>query len=172
MKWVAISGSWRKMNKEVEDDVRNTVREIISRGDGIVSGGAVNVDFVATDEALKLDPTAKRIKIFLPTSFDIYVIHYRKRAKEGVITNKQAEGLIFQLTEIKKANPSSIIENKENKSVDEKAYHERISLIIEAADELIVFYVKTKVGGVGVRKTIEKARGKGIPTKVFTYDIE
>jgi len=28
------------------------------------------------------------------------------------------------------------------------------------------------VGGVGVKDTIEKARGKGIPVKVFTYTIE
>lgn len=33
MKWVAISGSWRKINKEVENDVRKTVREIMKLRD-------------------------------------------------------------------------------------------------------------------------------------------
>ena len=41
MKWVAISGGWRKNNTQTENDARNEVREIISRGDGVVSGGAL-----------------------------------------------------------------------------------------------------------------------------------
>ena len=117
MKWIAISGSWREINNKLEKDVRNTVREIISRGDGIVSGGALNVDFIAIDEALKLDPTAKRIKIFIPATLDIFVIHYRKRTNEGVVTKKQAEDLIAQLTKIKETNPPSLIENKNNKTM-------------------------------------------------------
>jgi len=60
MKWVAISGSWRKTNEEVENDVRQAVREIIKRGDGIVTSGALNVDYFATDEALKVNPEAKQ----------------------------------------------------------------------------------------------------------------
>ena len=43
MKWYGITG-WRKTSPEVEADVRKTVREIIERGDGIVTGGALNVD--------------------------------------------------------------------------------------------------------------------------------
>ena len=172
MKWVAISGTWRKINKEAEDDVRKTVREIISRGDGIVAGGALNVDSVAVDEALKLDPTAKRIKIFLPATLEIFIAHYRKRAKEGVMTREQAEALINQLSKIKEINLSSLIENKDNKVINEEVYHKRNTTIINAADELIAFRVKEKVGGVGVKDTIEKARKKGIPVKVFTYTIE
>ena len=61
MKWIAISGGWRKINKEIEDDVRKTVREIISQGDGIVSGGALNVDYIALDEVLfGRDPTSPK----------------------------------------------------------------------------------------------------------------
>ncbi|NQU77529.1 hypothetical protein HQ544_02420, partial [Candidatus Falkowbacteria bacterium] len=97
MKWVGISGSWRKINDKVKEDVRGVVRKIISRGDGIVAGGALNVDFIATDEALKLDSTAKKIKIFLPVTLELYAVHYRKRAKEGVITLRQAEDLAAQL---------------------------------------------------------------------------
>jgi len=133
MKWVAISGSWRKINKEVENDVRKTVREIISRGDGIVAGGALNVDYIATDEALKLDPTAKRIKIFLPATLEIFIAHYRKRAKEGVITEEQAEDLINQLSRIKEINLSSLIENKDSKVINEEVYHKRNTTIINAA---------------------------------------
>lgn len=169
MKWVAISGSWRKMNKELEKDVRNAVREIISRGDGIVSGGALNVDYIATDEALKMNPTAKRIKIFLPATLEIYAAHYRKRADEGVITKKQAEDLIAQLNKIREINPSSLIENKNKKSVEKETYYERNSVIVEAADELIAFHVNESLG---TKDAIDKAHKNGIPVKVFTYTIE
>lgn len=171
MKWVAISGSWRKINKELENDVRKTVREIFSRGDGIITGGALNVDFIATDEALKLDPTAKRIKIVLPATLEIFTVHYRKRAKERVITEKQAEDLIAQLDRIQAANPSSLIKNEKNKVINEGVYHERHSVIIGIADELIAFRVIEKVGGAGVKDTIERAHEKGIPVKIFTYTI-
>jgi len=95
MKWIAISGSWRKTNEQVESDVRKVVREIITSGNGIVSGGALGVDYIAIDEALILNPSATQIRIYLPTTLQIYSAHYRKRAEEGVITSTQAEMLIF-----------------------------------------------------------------------------
>jgi len=145
------------------------VREIISRGDGLVSGGALNVDYIATNEALKLDPTAKRIKIFLPATLEIFSAHYRKRAKEEVITKEQAESLIAQLNKVGQLNPSSIIENKNNKVLDKETYYERNSVVIEAADELIAFYVNKSLG---TKDAIEKAHKKGIPVKTFSYTIE
>lgn len=125
MKWVAISGSWRKTNKKIENDVRKLVRDIISRGDGIVTGGALNVDYFATDEALKLNPEAIQIKICLPVTLERYAAHYRKRAQEGVITSQQAEDLISQLTTLKRANPLALIENQKNTVVDTTTYYER-----------------------------------------------
>ncbi len=169
MKWIAISGSWRKMNKELEQDVRKTVREIISQGDSIITGGALNVDYIAADEALKIDSIAEKIKIFLPATLEIFAAHYRKRAKEGVITEKQAEGLIAQLSKIKELNLSFLIENKNNKVINKSAYYERNSAIVEAVDELIAFHVNERAG---TKDAIEKARKKGIPVKIFTYTIE
>lgn len=72
MKWVGISGGWRKTNREIEEKIRKVIREIIKRGDGIISGGALGVDYIALDEALKLNPKAERIKIFLPTTLKKY----------------------------------------------------------------------------------------------------
>lgn len=169
MKWIAISGSWRKMNKGLEEDVRREVGRIIGRGDGIVVGGALNVDYIAADEALKLNVTAEKIKIFLPTTLEIYSAHYRKRAKEGVITEEQAEGLITQLNKIKKANSSSLIENTANGIVDTAAYYERNSELINAADELIAFHVSESLG---TKDAINKAHEKGIPVQVFKYEID
>lgn len=169
MKWVSIGGSWKKMNKQLENDVRKETRKAMEENKGFISGGALGVDYVATDEALKLDSTAKRIKIFLPTTIDIYIKHYRKRAKEGIITSKQAEDLAYQLEKIKKINPSSLIENKENEVVNKETYAERDLEIIKIADEAISFHVN---GSLAMTKNIKNLKKRGIPLKVFTYNID
>lgn len=169
MKWVAIAGGWRKSNQQVEDDVRKIVREIIQRGVGIVSGGALRVDYFALDEALKSNPSATQIKIFLPCSLEKYAVHYRMRAHEGVITHELAEQLIEQLTRLKKVNPDALIENKNNTVVDKEAYYERITKIVDASDELVAFHVNKSEG---TQDTITKAEKKGIPVKIFSYTIE
>ena len=99
MKWIAIAGGWRKTNFQVENDIKKIVREIISHGCGIVSGGALGVDYIATSEALFL---GGQLKIIIPSTLKIYRDHYFKRAEEGVITQSQAEMLIIQLELVKK----------------------------------------------------------------------
>ena len=168
MKWVAISGSWRKTNEEVENDVRQAVREIIKRGDGIVTGGALNVDYFATDEALKVNPEAKQIKVCLPVTLELFSAHYRKRADEGVITHQQAEELITQLTALKKANPSALIENEKNTIVDKDTYYERNTKVMDLSNELYAFQVNDSEG---VQNTVNKARenGKFVELKKYTF---
>lgn len=168
MRWIAISGSWRTTNKQVEVDVRQAVRDSIQRGDGIVSGGALNVDYFATDEALRLDPTARQIIIFLPSSLAVYSKHYRQRAEEGVITGQQAENLIRQLTTVQQRRRESLIENLNTGYVDYAAYLERDTQVVEAADELLAFQVNYSRG---VQDTIDKARARGKPVTVRTYRI-
>ena len=168
MKWIGISGSWRKTNRQLEQDVRKTVREIINRGDGIISGGALNVDYFATREAMKLDPKAKKIKIFLPAPLKIYAEHYRNRANEKIITKNQTEELIKQQSKLKKINPAALIENN-LQEVNDSAYDKRNSAVINASDELIAFWVNKSEG---TRDTIEKAKEKGIPIKIHKYTIK
>lgn len=168
MKWVAISGSWRKTNKKVEKDVRRIVRKIILRGDGIVSGGALNVDYFAVDEAMKLDFTCRQIKVFIPATLKIFAKHYLKRAQEGIITKKQTTDLIGQLTRLKQTNLFSIIENKTNIVLDKTTYYERNSEIINIADELVAFQVDESLG---TQDAINKAIKRGIPVKIFKYEI-
>jgi hypothetical protein len=175
MRWVGISGGWRKTNKEIENKVRNDVRQIIQRGDGIVSGGALGVDYIALDEALKNDPKARRIKIFIPTTLEKYAEHYRKHARLKNITSEQAESLIKQLTLLKQINPKALIENPDANFTEETKrvmYYERNSRTIDASDELRAFRIKTKESeGMGTADTIKKAREKGIPVKVSLYDL-
>lgn len=168
MKWIAISGSWRKTNKQVESDVRQAVREIIQAGNGIVTGGALNVDYFATDEALKHDSKAAQIKVCLPVSLGLFADHYRKRAKEGVITQEQAEKLIYQLSTLKKANPNALIENDKNTVVNKDTYFERNLKVMELSDELYAFQVNESEG---VQDTINKARKQNKPVEVKKYKI-
>lgn len=172
MKYIGISGGWRKTNNEVENAVRKTVREIIMQGNGIVSGGALGVDSVALAEALRQNPKGEKIKIFLPTSLEIYAAHYHKRAQEEVITIEKAKNLINQLSRLKTANPESLIENQKNTVVNKETYFERNSEIVKASDELIAFYIISEMSdGLGTRDTIAKAKAKGIPVKIFTFNL-
>ncbi|MBS3071903.1 DNA-processing protein DprA [Candidatus Pacearchaeota archaeon] len=169
MKWIAISGSWRKTNEQVEADVRKVVREIITSGKGIVSGGALGVDYIATDEALTLNPSATQIRIYLPTTLQIYSAHYRKRAKEGVITSTQAELLISQLERLVRINKDAIIENRDNELVNQETYYKRNMRVIESSDELVAFHIN---GSEGTLDAINKAKQKGIPVKKLEYTIK
>ncbi len=167
--WFGISGSWRKTSDDVERDVRETVRKIIERRDGIVSGGALNVDYFATDEALTLNPTADRIKVFLPATLPRYAAHYRKRAEEGVITSDQAESLIAQLEKLKTANQSALIENQVNEVMNPTTYFERNTEVANASDALIGFQVNESVG---VGDTVTKSLSENKPVYIKKYNIE
>lgn len=167
--WFGISGSWRKTNEEVEKRVREAVRKIIERGDGIVSGGALNVDFFATDEALKLNPTAEKIKIFLPVVLDLYAAHYRKRATEGVITSEQAEALVAQLESLRATNSDALVGNPQNTVVDPKTYFERNTEVVNASDAIVGFQVNDSEG---VGDTVKKAIVQSKPVCLEKFIIE
>lgn len=175
MKWIGISGSWRKTNKEIEEKLRNTVRDIMTGGNGIVSGGALGVDYLATEEAMKYDLTAERIKIFLPTTLKKYSEHYRKHAQLGDITGEQAENLINQLTTLKNLNGKAVVENPDENFTEEnkkERYYARNQDTVDASDELVAFRVRTDVSqGLGTHDTVEKARQKGMPVRLFEYDL-
>lgn len=168
MKWVAVSGSWRRSNPEIEYDVREAVAGVIQRGDGIVTGGALGVDYVATEEALKHNPEADRIKIIIPTPLDVYAAHYRKRASEGVITIEQAEALIGLLTAVKQRREQSLVE-MEHSVLNEESYYDRNTQVLEDADELLAFQVNNSLG---TQDTIDKARKLGLTVTLKQYVIE
>jgi len=169
---VGISGGWRATNEEIEESVRSQVREIIGRGDGIVSGGALGVDYLALDEALQDNPAADRIKIFLPVPLESYATHYCQRAEESVISREQAENLIKQLSALKRINPAALLEDTDTNMVNQATYYRRNSAVVEAADELIAFRIRSAASeGLGTKDTVDKARAKGIPVKVYEFDL-
>lgn len=166
-KWHAVSGSWRNGAALVEQDVRSEVRAVIAAGEGIVTGGALGVDYIATDEAMKQDPSGASLKIILPTPLSVYIRHYFNRAAEGVITEQLAKELSAQLTSVHAANPQAIIEMDFDKC-NEETYYARNSAVVEAADALLAFQVN---GSKGTQDTIDKAVARGLPVKHRTYKV-
>lgn len=164
--WVGITGSWRVTNDEIESDVRDCIKTILENGGGIVTGGALNVDYFATDEVLKFDPSGKAIKVFIPATIDIYAQHYRNRANEGVITNEQAEKLIIQLSKLSELG--SLIGNTSNRVVDKDTYYDRNTKVVEESDLVVAFHVNNSGG---VQDTINKAEKLGKPVLRFEYVI-
>ena len=172
-KWIGITGTWRKTNGEVEQDVRFAVREVIVLGDGVVIGGALGVDYFALDEAILANPDAARIKVVLPSSLENYIAHLEMWADghetgDPTITHEEAERLIKQLRGLGKnslVENSAIVADKINREV----YFERNSKIVELSDEIIAFQVN---GSAGTQDTIDKARNAGKNVIVHSYSIE
>jgi predicted Rossmann fold nucleotide-binding protein DprA/Smf involved in DNA uptake len=162
MTWVGVSGSWRYAPSGLTDAVRREVAAALAAGKSIVTGGALGVDYWATETALNTDPA--RLKVILPTSLATYAAHYRRRAAEGVITAEQAEDLIRQLEAV--AHVGGLVEHPERPQVDVTTYYLRNQDVVDLADELVVFQVNASGGS---QDTIDRARLKGIPVAVFTY---
>lgn len=165
MKWIAISGSGRGVTPQIEQEVRSMVHQIIERGDGIVTGGVLGVDYISTDEALAHNPTAKQIKVCLPASFSIYIKHFKKRAD---ITKEEGLALKKQLGRLRAANPLAIVEVRDIVEVTKQAYEARNDLVLSLADELLAFSVnKSK----GTAYTIEKARALDMSVDLREYSV-
>ncbi len=168
MSKILISGSWRYLDKKLETLVRKTVREILERGDEIITGGALGVDFWALDEALKIDLSASRIQVFLPSTLSFYRKHYKKRAAEGIISTRQYKDLIAQLKELRNINKAALIETPGIKILNQVTYYARNSLEVYHADELIAFQVNQSKG---TEDVIEKAKKKGISVQVHHFAL-
>jgi hypothetical protein len=90
------------------------------------------------------------------------------RADEAVITHEQAEVLIAQLTELKRRNAESLIENAGNTTINNDTYNDRSAKVVEAADRLLAYHVNNTAG---TQYAIDCARDRGIPVEVRTYTV-
>jgi len=164
--WVGVSGSWRYAPPGLPDTVHQEVAAALGAGKSIVTGGALGVDYWATEMALSSDPG--RLKVILPTSLATYAAHYRQRAAEGIISAHQADDLIRQLEAVAKSG--SLIEHPERPQVvNVTTYYLRNQDVVDAADELLAFQVNASRG---TQDTMDRARLKGIPVTVFAFQAE
>ncbi len=159
MKWVLFTGTWRLADKAVEADVRSSVREVFGRGDAIVTGGATGVDYYAMDEAVKLEPSCKRLRIILPTTIEGYILDSRNNWCQAPVTALDIDLLEALLNKIKEVNPASMLEMPHSNITQEHYYH-RDTEEVKYADSVYAFQVNNSKG---TQDTIDKAKAAGLP---------
>lgn len=169
MKFYWISGSWRTINDEVKHDVQNVVQEIVKAWDGIVTGGALGVDFIATQIVLAFGDPTTQLKIHLPISLEKFCQHYHNKANEWVITKLQAAEITSQLHEVFTRAPESILDTTPFTAANEESYYARNTTIIETCDELYAFQVNNSQW---VQDAIDKTKALGKPVTVKKYTID
>jgi len=159
MKWIIFTGTWRLTNKEVEDDVRTAVRDVLSSGNGIVTGGATGVDYFCMDEAMKICPDASQLKVIIPAFLKSYIYDYYMNWCVEPITKETIGNLEKLLLKIKEANPNSLIEMP-NDIITQEHYNLRHDEEIKISDEVYAFQVNNSAGA---SDTISKALKSGLP---------
>lgn len=168
--WIGISGSWRTINQKVVDDDTEIVRYITSDDIGIITGGALGVDYITTEIVLKEGDPKKQLRIVLPINRYAYMEHFTNSSIRNKINRTQQDCLIDQLSYIDKNFPNIIFDNskfdeKKFLNFDEEGYRKisyyfRDWLIAYGCDGLIALWVnKSK----GVEDTINKVRLMGKP---------
>jgi len=169
---VGISGSWRIATmatspaiEEIKSAVQESVETIIQVGDGIVSGGALGVDFWATETALKYASVPDQIKIIIPTPLNIYLDHYRQKSAEGAIDESLYHALKFQLNVI--SARFKLIEMSYSACTPE-TYYSRNTEVVLACNVLNAFVVN---GSAGTMDTVTKANNLGKPVKILAYSL-
>ena len=169
MKWCVISGGWKKANEELKSDVERTVEKILSSGKGIITGGALGVDFIATRTTLDSNVhPPERLRIYLPVPLVKYSDHLYKRVDENVITREHANMLTNQLAFIREAYPECIHDEWGFTEVNSESYYTRNTKEIEDGHELYAFHVNETLG---TQDIINKARVLGKPIYVKKYSI-
>ncbi|MCD4760247.1 hypothetical protein K8R33_05175 [archaeon] len=169
MKWYAISGSWRITNDEVKRDVERTVEKIILAGDGIITGGALGIDYFATNVVLKKGDSRRQLKLYLPIKLENLCKHFFKRAEEGVITREQAEMVTSQWREVERICGDCISDEWGYTEANIESYYGRNTRIVEDCDVLYAFHVNDSKG---TQDAIDKAKELGKEARVKKYYVE
>ncbi len=157
MRWTLFTGTWRLTDADVERDVRNAARDIFDRGDGIVTGGATGVDFYAMDEAMRIDPSASRLRVVLPCALDLFIQDHRDHWCMAPITSETIDALAELLRTIQRANPDAI-EAMPYVDITQEHYDLRNIREVEIADSVFAFQVNESTG---TQHTIDSARAAG-----------
>lgn len=160
MKWILFTGTWRLTNSDVEQDVRKAAREVIARGDGVLTGGATGVDYFAMDEVLKHNPAASHLRVIIPALLESYIEDYFENWCHEPITQKDIDNLANILKHLKKINPASLLEMP-YKKITQEHYNLRHDQEVMYSDEVHAFQVNESTG---TQDTIDKSAKAGLPT--------
>jgi hypothetical protein len=158
MKWILFTGTWRLTNKEVEEDVRKAVREVLFNGNGIVTGGATGVDFFAMDECLKLGQE-KSLRVIIPTPLSWYIKDYQDNWCQDPVTLDTIQQLENCLHELQRKNPAALLEMP-GTTITQEDYNKRHDEEVRYSHEVYAFQVNNSTG---TQDTIDKARRAGLP---------
>jgi len=169
MKWVLFTGTWRLTNAEVERDVRSAVRDVIGRGDGVLTGGAPGVDYFAMDETLKLNPNGSHLRVIIPAQLKNYIdVHYAGCCTPP-ITKDDIANLASLLSKLKEVNPTSLLEMPYD-IITQAHYHLRNDQEVMYSNEVYVFQVN---GSAGAQYTVDKSVEANLPITLHKkYKIE
>jgi hypothetical protein len=160
MKWIIFTGTWRLTNQEVERDVRQAVKEVLERGDGIITGGALGVDWFCMDEVLKLNGE-KNLKVIIPSKLETYVQHFYEAVHIGRVLPEACAQLEKTLHTLQERNPESLMELEFTTFSPSRAeYFVRDQAEVDIADAVYAFHVNKSLG---TQDTIDRAIAKGIP---------
>lgn len=165
MKRIGVLGTWKSIKSDIADDVGQFTRQIVQRGDKIMTGGSAGVDFIVADEALKWDMMADNLEVVLPVPFEIYKSHVLKSAVRNVITKEEADALVRQLQSLRLKSKTALKAMKV-KEFDNDALRMRNSAIAATVDELIVFQINDSSD---VEAAIIQARKREIPVRIMHY---
>ena len=160
MKWIIFTGTWSLANKEVENDVREAVRDcILVKGYGIITGGALGVDLFCMDEVLKINPECTLLRVILPSKLDIYIKHFYSALVDEKITKEDFSRLEKTLITIQEKNPTALLE-MHFETITQQEYFERNAEEVKYADGVYAFQVNNSRG---TQDTIDKAKTKKLP---------
>ena len=168
MKWLGVVGT-REVNGTIRCDIEQFVGQKIAEGSGIVSGGATGVDHEAARLAYEYGLGAVRFRIFLPVELELYCQALYDRAAVGKCRQDDAIATVALLRDIAKHRPGVLRDATDFNEANADSFHARNCQIVDLADELVAFRVNDSSG---TTFTIDQAREKGIPVKVFDYTID
>lgn len=151
-KWYGIVGSWQYDFSEIREDAQKHVRDILKDGNGIITGGALGVDYWATQTALDEGDPQSQIKLVLPVALQDFLAFYRLKKKEGRISDKQCIDITFQLKKARDLKVE-IIDRTPYRIVGIKSYDARTKRVVEMSDGIYAFQVINKENPGGTRGT-------------------
>lgn len=165
MKRVAILGTWKSIQIDIADDVAQFTRQIIQRGDTVMTGGGPGVEYTVAQECLKWDTSAERLEVVLPAPLEIYKSHVMKSAVRNVITKEESDDLVRQLQGLRTKNKTTLKAMK-TKEVSNDALILRNQAVADVVHEVIIFQINDSSE---VEAAIERARKRDLPVRIMHY---